>query len=99
MALIEHHCPEVLVTEKAVYFDGQELPWHIAQDGISFKPGGRDDINRLTVEFLVGTTTFEDTWEVEHQSEWRWLLANVRLDHWLALGEFIRIEEEFDVRG
>lgn len=50
--------PNVLVTDKAVYFDGLELPWYIAENGISFKPGGRDAINRLTVEFFVNSATF-----------------------------------------
>jgi hypothetical protein len=66
------HAPEVLVTDRAVYFDGQELPWYIAKDGVSFKPGGSDDINRLTVEFLVSTTTFAEDlkWEMDHGRRW-----------------------------
>lgn len=69
----------VVVTDKAVLFDGMELPCHIAQGGISFKPGGSDDINRLTVEFLVGPVVFTDpTVEAEvagedyDESERRW---------------------------
>jgi len=69
----------VVVTDKAVLFDGIELPAYIAQGGISFKPGGWDDVNRLTVEFLVGPVVFTDpTVEAEvvsedyNESERRW---------------------------
>lgn len=49
---------EVLVTGSRVYFDGLPLPQYIARDGVRFIPGGDDDVNRLRIEFLVGTTTF-----------------------------------------
>ncbi|AYD87069.1 hypothetical protein SEA_NICOLETERA_42 [Mycobacterium phage NicoleTera] len=97
--MIEHRTPEVLVTDKAVYFDGWELPWFIAEDGISFTPGGRDDINRLTVEFLVGTVTFRDPWQVDHEAEWYWLGRLIELGAAFEHYEFDRIEKEFDVRG
>ncbi|AMS01033.1 hypothetical protein SEA_ARCHERNM_39 [Mycobacterium phage ArcherNM] len=97
--MIEHRTPEVLVTDKAVYFDGWELPWFIAKDGISFTPGGSDDINRLTVEFFVGTTTFRDAWQTTHEEEWHWLGRLLELGALFEHYEFDRIEKEFDVRG
>ena len=51
----------VLVTSRAVYFDGiTEVPCYIAEDGVEFHPGGRSDVNRLRVEFLTGTVHFDD---------------------------------------
>jgi hypothetical protein len=50
----------VAVTDKAVLFNGVELPGIISRNGVSFKPGGYDDLNRLTVEFLVGPVVFTD---------------------------------------
>ena len=55
---MEYRSPDVVVTDRAVFFDGLELPWYIAENGISFKPGGSDDLNTLTVEFIVDSTTF-----------------------------------------
>ncbi|ASJ79737.1 hypothetical protein KIY85_gp40 [Mycobacterium phage Heffalump] len=93
--MIEHSTPEVLVTEKAVYFDGYELPWFISENGISFKPGGSDDCNRMMVEFLVGTVTFKDTWQEEHDSEWFWLSRVVALEFRVQQGAFDRIMKEY----
>ncbi|EHB47657.1 hypothetical protein MycrhDRAFT_5783 [Mycolicibacterium rhodesiae JS60] len=95
--------PDVRVTDRAVYFDGWELPWFIAKDGIEFKPGGHDDVNRLTVEFLVGTTTFLGTregypWVVyrdEHVDTWWQTGFVVELDYELELAEFDRIMKEY----
>ncbi|AGR46455.1 hypothetical protein SEA_SUPERCHUNK_40 [Mycobacterium phage Superchunk] len=78
--MTEYRTPEVLVTDRAVFFDGLELPWYIAENGISFKPGGSNDINTLTVEFLVGTTTFKDSWETEYWDEWFWLERRIHLE-------------------
>ncbi|QTF81463.1 hypothetical protein SEA_TARSUSIV_39 [Mycobacterium phage TarsusIV] len=96
--MIEHRTPEVLVTDKAVFFDGLELPWYIAEDGISFKPGGRDDFNRLTVEFLVSTVMFSDDakWALDHLSEWYWLDRIVALEFRVQLRAFDRIMKEYN---
>lgn len=64
------HLPDALITDKAVYFDGVELPWYISEGGIDFKPGGRDDFNRLRVEFLVDSARFENSWETKHGARW-----------------------------
>ena len=93
--LTSYSFPEVVVADKAVFFDGQELPWYIAQDGISFTPGGHDDINRLTVEFLVSSVTFDDPWETKHRSEWFWLGRLLKLNTALEHREFDRIEKEY----
>lgn len=50
----------VLVTDKAVYFDGIfEAPCYIADGGVQFEPGP-GGCNRLTVEFLTGPVHFDD---------------------------------------
>lgn len=72
-----HRCPDVLVTEEAVYFDGRELPWFIARNGVSFKPGGCDDINQLTITFLVESARFEASWGLQHHQRWQDLKARV----------------------
>lgn len=71
------HCPDVVVTDRAVYFDGYELPWFISEDGIDFKPGGRTDFNRLRVEFIVESARFEISWETKHRQRWSDLGAKV----------------------
>lgn len=48
------------ITRDAVYFGQHEMPGVIAQDGITLKPGGKDDMNRLTIEFLVGEVIADD---------------------------------------
>ncbi|BBC53838.1 hypothetical protein [Mycobacterium phage PP] len=92
--MVEHRFPEVLVTDRAVFFDGEELPWHIAEDGISFEPGGRDDFNRLTVEFLTGTVTFNDPWASVHAERWHWMPRNIAFEFEKAIAEFDRIERK-----
>lgn len=106
--MTEHSTPDVLVTDRAVYFDGFELPWFIAQNGISFKPGGHDDINTLTVEFFVNSATFlgidpaapwvlveEPTaWETEYWSEWFWLGRVIELEGRVQNRAFDRIMKE-----
>ncbi|ABE67362.1 hypothetical protein PBI_CHE12_43 [Mycobacterium phage Che12] len=82
------------MTDRAVYFDGFELPWYIAENGIHFKPGGRDGINTLTVEFFVGTTTFKDSWETEYWDEWFWLERLIRLQVDMELIALDRIIKE-----
>ncbi|AVP41885.1 hypothetical protein SEA_JSQUARED_39 [Mycobacterium phage Jsquared] len=93
--MTEHHAPDVLVTDRAVYFDGQELPWHIAEDGISFTPGGRFDINTLTVDFFVNSVTFKSQWEINHDGEWAWLKRTVDLEMRVQMRAFDRIEKEY----
>lgn len=48
------------ITRDGVYFGDEKLPGIIAQDGVTLRPGGADDINRLTVEFLVGPVECTD---------------------------------------
>ncbi|AXC33499.1 hypothetical protein SEA_SHAM4_39 [Mycobacterium phage Sham4] len=93
--MTDHHMPDVMVTPRAVYFDGRELPWYIAKDGISFTPGGHDDINRLTVEFLVGDVTFKDQWEIDHDAEWAWLRRSVWLESRVQLRALDHLIEEY----
>ncbi|QXO13318.1 hypothetical protein SEA_TROOPER_41 [Mycobacterium phage Trooper] len=108
--MTEHRFAEVLVTDKAVLFDGKELPWHIAQDGVRFEPGGFDDFGRLSIDFLVEDVRFtlreprgfidlywseQDKWEAEHNKRWDRLTAETWLNHWLQLGAFIALEEEY----
>lgn len=50
----------VRITRDAVYFGEHKLPGLIAEDGIILKPGGSQDINRLTIEFLVGPVAADD---------------------------------------
>lgn len=50
----------VRITRDAVYFGDRKLPGLIAQDGIILKPGGANDSNRLSIEFLVGPVTADD---------------------------------------
>ncbi len=50
----------VRITRDAIYFGDEKVPGCIAADGVTLKPGGSDDINRLTVTFLVGAVTAED---------------------------------------
>lgn len=50
----------VRITRDGLYFGDEKLPGCIAEGGVTFKPGGGVDINKLTVEFLVGTVTAED---------------------------------------
>lgn len=87
--------PEVLVTDKAVYFDGSELPWYIAERGIQFEPGGNTDVNRLTVEFLVGETTFRSQWDINHDGEWQWLKRAVELEARVQNRAFDVIAKEY----
>lgn len=89
----------VLVTDRAVLFNGVELPCLIAQDGISFKPGGWSDVNRLTVEFLVGPVVFTDP-SIEStvvgdriddsERRWNWILFWI-LSEWQM--ENLRVDD------
>ncbi|AFI24948.1 hypothetical protein [Mycobacterium phage SWU1] len=84
----------MLVTDKAVYFDGRELPWHIAEDGISFQPSN-NGLHTLTVEFLVETATFKSQWEINHDGEWAWLKRTVDLEMRVQTRAFDRIMKEY----
>lgn len=50
----------VRVTRDAVYFGDTKMPGCLAEDGVTVKPGGGKNINRMTVEFLVGEVITED---------------------------------------
>jgi hypothetical protein len=86
--------PDVLVTDRAVYFDGKELPWLIAKDGVSFKPGGSDDISTITIEFFVETAKFELSWETKHAERWRHLRLKVALETTIQLRNIEKIMKE-----
>lgn len=88
-------CPDVVVTDRSVYFDGQELPWVIAQDGIRFKPGGSDDINTLTIEFFVGGVFFLDSWETEYDKGWSRVRAMTLIGFALMQGRFDKTLKEY----
>ncbi|ATN92168.1 hypothetical protein SEA_TIPSYTHETREX_38 [Mycobacterium phage TipsytheTRex] len=96
---MEHTSPDVLVTDKAVYFDGQELPWHIAEDGIRFKPGGRFDINTLTVDFFVNSVTFEGdrppSRSAAYQARWGFIECRIHLADYDAHMEINRVMKEY----
>ncbi|QJD50246.1 hypothetical protein SEA_IWOKEUPLIKEDIS_43 [Mycobacterium phage Iwokeuplikedis] len=95
--MIEHSFPDAVVTEKAVYFDGYELPWYISEQGVSFEPGGHDNFNRLRIEFMVNSATFRDDlkWQMDHLSEWTWLKRAVALEMRVQLRAFDRIMKEY----
>lgn len=50
----------VRITRDAVYFGDTAMPGCIAEDGVTVKPGGGRNINRLTIEFLVGEVITDD---------------------------------------
>lgn len=50
----------VRVTSDAVYIGDEQIPGCIAEHGITIKPGGGSDMNRLTIEFLVGPVNTDD---------------------------------------
>ncbi|AOT24961.1 hypothetical protein PBI_KALPINE_41 [Mycobacterium phage Kalpine] len=88
-----------MVTEKAVYFDGYELPWYISEDGIDFTPGGRDDFHRLRIEFLVDSATFKDSRSFRRDEQWYWLGRRIGLEFDMELIKFDNAERRFRVRG
>jgi hypothetical protein len=50
----------VHITRDNVYFNGIAVPCYIAENGVTFVPGGQQDCNRLIVEFLVGDVVSDD---------------------------------------
>jgi hypothetical protein len=50
----------VRIDREAIYFGDTKVPGCIASDGVTFKPGGGTEMNRLTIEFLVGPVTAVD---------------------------------------
>ncbi|QDK03476.1 hypothetical protein SEA_PAINTERBOY_42 [Mycobacterium phage PainterBoy] len=97
--MADHHCPDVLVTDRAVFFDGQELPWHIAEDGIRFRPGGHDDINTLTVDFFVNNVTFEGdrppSLMAAYMSRWGQIEVDMRLAYYEANVNINHVMKEY----
>lgn len=49
----------VLIASDGIYFDGVKMPGLIAEGGITIEPQGQD-VNRMTVEFLVGRVFVQD---------------------------------------
>lgn len=92
--MTEHHLPDVVVTDRAVYFDGVELPWYIAEDGISFKPVV-DGFHSLTVEFLVESATFQTSWETRHADRWRHLKHKVSFGEAYQRHKISQLEQEY----
>lgn len=43
-----------------IYFGDDKIPGLIDADGVVLRPGGKDDINRLQVTFLVGPVVCHD---------------------------------------
>ncbi|AMW64391.1 hypothetical protein PBI_KAZAN_43 [Mycobacterium phage Kazan] len=86
--MTEYTSPDVVVADRAVFFDGQELPWHIAKDGISFSPGGYDSINTLTVDFFVNSVTFEGdrppSRMAAYMARWSQIEVDIRLAYYEA---------------
>jgi hypothetical protein len=60
----------VRITRDAIYFGDEKLPGCIAKDSVTLKPGGGDDMNRLTVTFLVGPVEAVDPMREETTVEW-----------------------------
>ncbi len=46
--------PDVTITSSSVLFNGKEIPWPIAEGGMTVIPGGADAANKLVIEFIVG---------------------------------------------
>ncbi|WGH21462.1 hypothetical protein SEA_TUCKER_43 [Mycobacterium phage Tucker] len=95
----EHTSPDVVVSDRAVFFDGWELPWHIAKDGISFSPGGYDSINTLTVDFFVNSVTFEGdrppSRMAAYMARWSRIEVDIRLAYYEANVRINRTMKEY----
>lgn len=52
--------PVRITSDGDVLFGDEQLPGCIAEGGITIKPGSRDDINRMTIEFLTGPVQVDD---------------------------------------
>lgn len=50
----------VRITADGVYFGDVKLPGIIAEDGVTLTAGNPDEVNRLTVTFLVGQVHADD---------------------------------------
>ncbi|ATW60332.1 hypothetical protein SEA_KOKO_42 [Mycobacterium phage Koko] len=97
--MTEYTSPDVVVTDRAVFFDGHELPWHIAEDGISFQPGGYDSINTLTVDFFVNSVTFEGdrppSRMAAYMARWSQIEVDIRLAYYEANVRINRTMKEY----
>lgn len=51
-----------------VYFGDTKVPGLIEEGGISVKPGGHRNLNRLTVTFLVGDVVAEDSQRIAKEA-------------------------------
>lgn len=58
------------ITRDGIYFGDEKVPGLIAEDGITFHPGGSDEINTLTVTFLVGAVEAVGPVTEETNVEW-----------------------------
>lgn len=52
--------PVRIASDGDVFIGDERLPGCIAAGGITIKPGGVADLNRLTIEFLTGPVHVED---------------------------------------
>ncbi len=50
----------VRITRDAIHFGDHKLPGLILDGGITVTPGQDDDVNILTVKFIVGAVNVED---------------------------------------
>lgn len=61
-SIAEYAQMPVRITRDAIYIGDEQLPGCIATGGVTLKPGGNNDVNRLTVTFLCGPVTADDPW-------------------------------------
>jgi hypothetical protein len=98
-----HKFAEAVVTDRAVFFDGEELPWHIAKDGIQYQPDPDFDIGRLHITFLVDSVEFknevkQELRQLEHDAAWTHLNNRLSFRFYRALLAFESVERSFGVR-
>ena len=78
--------PDAVITDTDVYFDGWRLPWYIASDGIRITPGGSNDINSVSIEFLVETVVVKDSWDLD------WATLKCDSNFWFE-SEMVKIDK------
>lgn len=66
-SIVEYSQMPVRITRDSVYIGSHKMPGCIIEDGITLKPSGGTDFNRLTITFVVGRVTVEDPWVTAEQ--------------------------------
>lgn len=52
--------PTRITRDGRVYIGDDMVPGIIAQRGVTIQPGGADDVNEITIRFIVGRVIVED---------------------------------------